>query len=102
MKFRDKYVVVKIPREFVQHWENDRFEDSLHRLSADAHLLAGNYEKELITALIDAFADAEEVVRCKDCKWGKETCGNIECFTDTNAPPEYHGYDWFCPNGKEK
>jgi len=42
-----------------------------------------------------------EIVRCKDCKWGKETCGNIECFVDLNAPSEYHGYDWYCPNGEK-
>ena len=47
-------------------------------------------------------ADVVEVVRCKDCRWGKESCGNIECFADTNVPPEYHGYDWFCPNGERK
>lgn len=45
-------------------------------------------------------ADVVEVVRCKDCRWGKEACGNIECFADLNAPTEYHGYEWFCPNGE--
>lgn len=43
-----------------------------------------------------------KVVRCKDCKWGKEACGNIECFVDMNAPSEYHGYGWFCPNGERR
>lgn len=43
-----------------------------------------------------------ELVRCKDCKWGKETCGNIECFVDLNAPSEYHGYYWYCPNGEKR
>lgn len=43
-----------------------------------------------------------ELVRCKDCRWGREVCGNIECFADRNAPPEYHGYDWFCPNGERR
>lgn len=43
-----------------------------------------------------------EVVRCKDCKWGEEKCGNIECDVDMNVPPEYHGYDWFCPNGERR
>lgn len=42
----------------------------------------------------------EAIVRCKDCRWGRETCGNIECFADSNVPPEYHGYEWFCPNGE--
>ena len=46
--------------------------------------------------------DAVPVVRCKDCRWGRETCGNIECFVDLNAPTEYHGYNWFCPNGERK
>lgn len=46
--------------------------------------------------------DAVLVVRCKDCRWGREVCGNIECFVDRNIPPEYHSYDWFCPNGERK
>ena len=43
-----------------------------------------------------------EIVRCKDCRWGREVCGNIECSVDSNMPPEYHGYEWFCPNGEGK
>lgn len=46
--------------------------------------------------------DAVPVVRCRECRWGKEVCGNIECSTDPNVPPEYHSYDWFCPNGEPK
>lgn len=46
--------------------------------------------------------NAVEVVRCKDCRWGKEACGNIECNVDSNLPSEYHGYKWFCPNGEMK
>ena len=46
--------------------------------------------------------DAVQVVRCKDCRWGREVCGNIECFVDSNIPPEYHGYEWFCPNGERR
>ncbi len=46
--------------------------------------------------------DATPVVRCKDCRWGKEVCGNIECYVDLNAPAEYHGYEWFCPLGERK
>lgn len=45
--------------------------------------------------------DAVEVVRCKECRWGREVCGNIECSVDLNAPTEFHGYDWFCPNGEK-
>lgn len=43
-----------------------------------------------------------EIVRCKDCRWGREKLGNIECFADINVPSEYHGYDWFCPNGERE
>lgn len=43
-----------------------------------------------------------EIIRCKDCRWGREACGNIECFADTNVPPEYHGYDWFCGNAERR
>ena len=43
-----------------------------------------------------------EIIRCKDCRWGREVCGNIECFVDSNIPPEYHGYEWFCPNGERR
>lgn len=43
-----------------------------------------------------------ELIRCKDCKWGREACGNIECHVDLNIPSEYHGYDWYCPNGERK
>lgn len=46
--------------------------------------------------------DAVEVVRCKDCRWGREACGNIECSADLNLPPEYHGYEWYCPNGERR
>lgn len=46
--------------------------------------------------------DAEPIVRCKDCRWGREVCGNIECSVDRNLPPEYHGYEWFCPNGERR
>lgn len=52
---------------------------------------AGTYCKDIV-----------HVVRCKDCRWGKEISGNIECYTDLNLPPEYHGYEWFCPNGERR
>ena len=43
-----------------------------------------------------------EIVHCKDCRWGREVCGNIECSVDMNVPVEYHGYDWYCPNGERR
>ena len=52
-------ITLTIPKEFEDHFNADRFKDSLNRLSADANLLAGLYEKELAQMLIEAFAQAE-------------------------------------------
>lgn len=54
-------LLIDIPKEFEQHFQADRFEDSLHRLSADAHLIAGLYEQETASMLIEAFATAVPV-----------------------------------------
>ena len=51
-------LLINIPKEFEQHFKQDAFKDSLHRLSADAHLLAGNYEQEIAVMLIEAFKTA--------------------------------------------
>ena len=51
-------IVIDIPDEFIQHFYSDRFKDSLERLNVDSHLLAGNYEKELCSMLIEAFDKA--------------------------------------------
>ena len=48
-------LLIDIPKEFERHFQRDRFADSLHRLSADAHLLAGNYEQETAIMLIKSF-----------------------------------------------
>lgn len=54
-------VVIDIPSAFIDHFHNDRFYDALMRLSSDAHLLAGLYEKETAEMLIKAFEKAVEV-----------------------------------------
>lgn len=51
-------IVIKIPKEFEVHFTNDQFSDSLYRLKADSHSLAGKYEKELCDMLIEAFGHA--------------------------------------------
>jgi len=53
-------ITIEIPKEFERDWKDDRFEDSLNRLKADAHCLAWNYEKEIVDMLIEAFKGAEE------------------------------------------
>ena len=76
-------------------------------IDADAlkkSFIGNRYGTKAINYVIDTTptVDAVEVVRCKDCRWGREASGNIECWVDTNIPPEYHGYEWFCPNGEER
>lgn len=57
-------LLIHIPKEFEQHFQMDRFEDSLNRLSADAHLLAGLYEQETASMLSEAFKNAVLVPSC--------------------------------------
>ena len=52
-------ILIEIPKEFEKSFKEDRFEDSLHRLNADAHCLAGNYEQETLIMLIKAFKNAK-------------------------------------------
>lgn len=52
-------VEIEIPKDFEGHFKQDRFEDTLHRLSADAHLIAGNYEQETAAMLIKAFREGK-------------------------------------------
>lgn len=56
-------IIIDIPKEFEEHFKQDNFEDTLHRLCADAHLIAGNYEKETAVMLIQAFKESIPVDR---------------------------------------
>ena len=61
-------VTINIPKEFEEHYLNDRFVDSLERIGADIKyalktsqfLSAGNYELELIEMLKNAFKEVSE------------------------------------------
>lgn len=52
-------IEIEIPTEFEENFAKDRFEESLHRLSADAHMTAGKYEQETAIMLIEAFKNAK-------------------------------------------
>ena len=52
-------ITINIPKEFEEHFNSDRFKDSLLRLCCDANCLAGNYEKETAIMLINALKYAE-------------------------------------------
>ena len=73
-------ITIDIPDEFISHWEKDRFEDSLMRLSADVHLLAGNYEQETVKMLIEAFRNAETE------RVGKNPCADCQEFDCYGCP----------------
>lgn len=82
-------IEIEIPKEFEEHFKQDKFEDTLHRLSADAHLIAGNYEQETAIMLIKAFKeskeayDVEAVVAelesklCHESEVGKGYCNGV-------------------------
>ena len=56
-------IVIKIPKEFEEHFKSDRFEDSLQRVRFDIHksiisnkkVLSGKYEIETLDMLTEAF-----------------------------------------------
>lgn len=54
-------ILLHIPSEYEDEYRRDQFADSLSRLIEDAHLLAGNYEKETAYMLIDALKTATVV-----------------------------------------
>lgn len=54
-------VMIDIPKDFEEHFDNDRFKDSLERIKADLNedfVFAGNYERELLDMLEVAFEEA--------------------------------------------
>lgn len=54
-------VTIEIPSAFAEEFKDNRFENTLRRLSADAKSIAGNYEKETANMLIKAFSRATVV-----------------------------------------
>jgi len=55
-------ITIEIPPEYESEFEKDKFEDTLQRMKADAHCLAGNYEKETISMLIKALKNAKSMI----------------------------------------
>lgn len=58
-------IKIEIPKEFEEHFNMDRFEDSLERVRADiqygVYTISGLYEIEVIKMLRDAMTKAEIV-----------------------------------------
>ena len=107
----DKYLLDKDPDYGIFMTERlwDNFKDKII-----AHLVADN--SIIVEKIFDVQRDLpmsgqiekrqdisiRKLIRCKDCRWGKEFCGNIECTVDASVPPELHSYGWYCPNGERK
>lgn len=69
-------ITIITPNEFDEHWENDRFKESLRRMECDAAnckgVMAGNYEAELCAMLIAAFERAT-AIPLQNCRLLDET-----------------------------
>lgn len=57
-------LVIDIPKEFEQHFNEDKFKDSLSRIRCDTRYcfgdgVSGGYEIELLDMLVTAFEKAE-------------------------------------------
>lgn len=52
-------IEIEIPKEFEEHFNTDQFEESMNRITADVHLLAGRYEREMLKMLIKAFKESK-------------------------------------------
>ena len=61
-------ITINIPKEFEEHFNSDRFKESLLRLCFDANCLAGSYEQEIAIMLIIALENAE-VESDEQYKW---------------------------------
>ena len=76
-------ITITIPDEYKKEWYDNRFEQTLQRLKADAHSLAGKYEKETADMLTEAFKNGHgyESVYCKNCSfWDIST--SLLCLED--------------------
>ena len=75
-------VTIKIPEEYVGELVNDRFRGTFERAKSDFNFWAGNYERETMDMLIEAFKNAEVLI-------GHEIV--LEKRTDEKAVPSTGG-----------
>lgn len=92
-------IKIEIPENFEDHFNDDRFKDSLMRLKMDAEqasCLAGRYDREVADMLVEAFEDAEVVDDdycdqedyCYECggygdNYSLDEDGDLVCNCDT-------------------
>lgn len=59
-------LIIKLPDEFEEHFDSDKFQDSFARICGDIKgCLCGNYEYELASELKRAFSKAEKFKEAK-------------------------------------
>ena len=96
-------IELEIPKEFEEHFKQDKFKDSLEKIMVDIwHLLenknclcANNYEYETIKMLEEALENSKSAYDV--CEWRKFK-GNV-CLFETscgNVSGMYRGFN-FCP-----
>lgn len=71
-------IVINIPKAFENHFNYDRFEDSLERIKfsiLDGTSLCGNYEVETMDMLIKAL---KESTKLQEGQW-LDDCGGVKC-----------------------
>lgn len=79
-------IVIDIPEEFENHFNSDRFEDSLARVASDIEsfgfVLAGRYEQETITMLRKTLKNATLLPKGHGRLIDADKIGltNFECF----------------------
>lgn len=79
-------IIIKIPKEFEEHFYSDRFEDTLQRIREDIKMryvakdlcLCGNYEVETLDMLTEVFKGCTPL---KEWLSSFNTESATECFT---------------------
>jgi len=97
-------VLINIPKEFEEHYCQDGFKDSFERLINDSYSynksLSGNYERETLKMLIDAFEKSVKFdLQLFDKYLRREMCKRcfMEKSTNEDLQEAYlRGYDSGC------
>lgn len=101
-------ITLDIPKDFEQHFSNDRFKDSLKRIQTDVldeiesdFSISGKYELEVLEMLLDAFKNAEiissEYKPRLTAKWDINCDGYYPYCTNCMNEPPGREMTEFCP-----
>jgi len=85
-----------------RHWSEDEEPELTEQQLEDVISIQDRFYRR---GYYKGYSDRDkEIVRCKDCKYGRETCGNIECHKPSHYEyeTELHPYEWYCADGDYK